>query len=493
VFQLTLEARRDIQGIITSAYGHLPDTTYVFFEIQDPAQARRWLLEILPQITTSESWRKTPEEPKRRPSTALNIAFTIDGHRMLGLSKRALNSFSREFGFGMVERAEVLGDTGPNDPQYWEFGCPQNRLHGILLIFGQDEHTLDHWAAQQKGQIEAAGGIEILSQQAGHRYATLQEQFGFHDGISQPEIEGIRKQPSPGQTMLNTGEFILGYPDAYGCLPPTVGVPRDEDPENILPPFPEQSGWHDFGRHGTYLIFRKLEQNVAGFWQFIQKTVEEASDVVPTADPAAKEEAVTHLASKFVGRWRSGAPLVLAPEKDDPQLGADKTRNNDFSFMPPDPNGYVCPFAAHIRRANPRDSLAKDPANESLETANRHRILRRGIPYGRRLVASRVIDIHDDGEQRGLHFIALNSNIKRQFEFVQAQWVNNPQFNGLFDDKDPLVGNNDGSGNMTLERELGRRTIPQIPRFLTTKGGGYFFVPSLTSLRFLAGASPQPE
>ena len=489
MFQLTPEARTDIQGIITSGYGHLPDAAYLFLEIGDRAKARNWLCQILPQITTAESWRKSPGEAKRRPPTALNVAFTLDGYRVLGLSDRALNSFAREFGFGMVERAEVLGDLGPSSPPLWEFGYPQDRLHGVLLVFGQDEDTLEQWVQRQKGQIEAAGRIQILSEQRGHRYANSQEQFGFRDGIARPEIEGVKKQPDPGQTLLNTGEFILGYPNAYGCLPPTIGVPRAEDPSSILPPFPEQPEWHDFGRHGTYLVFRKLEQDVAGFWQLIQRTLEHTPGVPPPVDPLAKEEAMAYLASRFVGRWRSGAPVVLAPEIDDPKLGADRKRNNDFSFMPSDPQGYVCPFAAHIRRANPRDSLAKDPPEASTKTANRHRIVRRGIPYGERLVTTSVLDVRDDGERRGLHFIALNSNIKRQFEFVQAQWVDNPRFDGLFNDKDPLVGDNDGSGNMTLERELGRQTISQIPRFLTTKGGGYFFVPSLTSLSFLSGSS----
>jgi Dyp-type peroxidase family len=489
MFQLTPEARADIQGIVTSGYGHLPDTTYLFLEIYDRAKARNWLSAIVPQITTSVSWRQTPGEAKRRPPTALNVAFTVDGYRVLGLSDRALNSFSREFGFGMVERAEVLGDTGANSPQRWEFGYPQDRLHGVLLILGENEHTLEHWVEHQKRQIAAAGGIQILSEQRGHRYAAGQEQFGFHDGISQPDIKGVRKQPDPGQTTIDTGEFILGYPDAYGCLPPTVGIPKGEDPANILPPFPEQPDWHDFGRHGTYMVFRKLEQDVAGFWQLIRRTVEHTPGLPPPAAPAAKEEAMTYLASRFVGRWRSGAPVILAPSIDDPALGADKNHNNVFSFMPSDPQGYVCPFAAHIRRANPRDSLAKDAPDVSLKTANRHRMVRRGIPYGERLVTTSVLDVQDDGKPRGLYFIALNTNIKRQFEFVQAQWVDDAQFDGLFNDKDPVVGTNDGSGNMTLQRQFGRRTIPQMPGFLTTKGGGYFFVPSLTSLRFLSGSS----
>jgi Dyp-type peroxidase family len=198
------------------------------------------------------------------------------------------------------------------------------------------------------------------------------------------------------------------------------------------------------------------------------------------------EAATLKLGAKFFGRWRSGAPLVLAPDKDDPALGADKERRNDFCFEPTDSRGYACPFGAHMRRANPRDSISLDPVDESLKTANRHRFMRRGIPYGGRLFENEVLNLKPDGKPRGLHFIALATNIKRQFEFVQQQWVNNGQFNGMFNDKDPVIGNNDGTCQLTLQRPVGRQTIPGLPRFVTTRGGGYFFVPSITALRYLS-------
>jgi len=481
------DARKDIQGLVTSAYAHLPCAAYVFLELKDGPGAKRWLQAILPQITTAESWRRRPDNPKIKPPTALNVAFTFEGYRQLGLSNDALNSFSREFQFGMPERAEVLGDIGPNAPDEWEFGYPQEGVHGLLAVFGMDEPTLLGWLARQRQQFESSDAGTFIVVECAHRLPHSREHFGFADGVSQPEIEGVRRNVRRGEPIVPTGEFILGYPDAYNCLPPSVGVRRSEDPDDILPPFPEQPNWKDFGRHGSYLVFRKLEQDVAGFWQFVRRTVETMPGMPAPQNAGRKSEMVTHLASKFVGRWPSGAPLLLAPTQDDPALGDDFDRNNDFVYMQKDPLGFACPFAAHIRRANPRDSLARDTAKLSLMTASRHRLIRRGMPYGEPLALGDVLNVHDDGKPRGLHFIALSSNLKRQFEFIQQQWINNARFNGLFNDKDPLVSNNDGTGNMTLQRDPVRATIGQVPAFVTTRGGAYFFMPSMTSLRFLGG------
>jgi Dyp-type peroxidase family len=481
MFQLTQEARTDIQGIITSGYGHLPDAQFLFLEINDAKQGRAWLNEVIPSVTTAGPWPKTPNGRKIKPRTALNIAFTIEGFKAMGLSDTTRWSFAREFIMGMADRAQVLGDAGDSAPENWEIGGPRSSMHAVLMLYAEDEPTCRRWYNEHRARIHhTGGGVRELTIEYGHRFSPPHEHFGFQDGISQPEIEGVKRKPDPGQTLVSTGEFILGYPNAYGCLPPTIGVPREEDVNNLLPPFPERREMKDFGRHGTYLVYRKMAQHVAAFWQFMEKTIEGAS-----LSPQEREHAVTMLASRFVGRWRSGAPLVLAPTADDPQLGEDNARNNDFSYMPTDPQGFACPFGAHLRRTNPRDSLARDSPEESLRTSNRHRIVRRGMPYGDQLVKDTVIGIEDDGKPRGIQFFVINTNIKRQFEFTQQQWVNNPKFNGLFNDRDPIIGNNDGTGNMTLQTAFGRRSIPKVPSFITVRGGGYFFLPSVTALHFL--------
>ncbi len=200
------------------------------------------------------------------------------------------------------------------------------------------------------------------------------------------------------------------------------------------------------------------------------------------------------LAAKLMGRWPSGAPLVLAPDADDPALGG----ANLFLYRPTDPDGFACPVGSHIRRANPRDAFRRiaDTAEESIRTSNQHRILRRSINYGEPLFPKQdlengraPVDLEDDGQPRGLHFMAINTDIQRQFEFIQETWLNNGTFNGLYDNKDPFIGDNDGTGTMTIQRQPVRHRVRDLPRFVHVRGGAYLFLPSITALRFLAGAS----
>jgi Dyp-type peroxidase family len=237
----------------------------------------------------------------------------------------------------------------------------------------------------------------------------------------------------------------------------------------------EHAGKRDLGRNGSYLVFRQLAQDVKGFWEFFRQATGDGEDADSTA--------CIHLAAKMVGRWPSGAPVTKAPERDDPALGND----NDFGYHERDAAGLKCPIGAHIRRTNPRDSLEPDPGSEkSVEFADRHRILRRGRAYGDPVVESmqpEEIMQSDAAGERGLHFICLNANISRQFEFVQQTWTNNPRFDGLYDDPDPIVG---PGGKFTEQATPVRRRIHDVPRFVTVRGGAYFFLPGLRALRYLA-------
>jgi Dyp-type peroxidase family len=282
---------------------------------------------------------------------------------------------------------------------------------------------------------------------------------------------------------------LLGYPNGYGFLPVSPVIPESDDPAAVLPPFPgnELPGLKDFGHNGSFLVYRKLAQDVAGFWSYILEQSRNA-DGIP--DP----EVMKLIASKMVGRWPSGAPLTLTPERDDPAM-VDK---NNFTYLAEDAEGLRCPLGAHIRRTHPRDSLQEAAGSLSVQTSSRHRILRRGSLYGEPLYRLEDIEagvlpleIKDDGKPRGLHFFCLNSDISRQFEFVQQTWSNNPRFNGLYDNKDPIIGDNDGNGHMAIPGCPVRQRLPNLPRFVRMKGGAYFFLPSLKSLRFLVqGGAP---
>ena len=223
------------------------------------------------------------------------------------------------------------------------------------------------------------------------------------------------------------------------------------------PPIPQPA---ILGRNGTYVVFRKLHQRVAAFRQFL---------ATHATDPEL-------LAAKMMGRWRSGAPLARCPLHDDPELGADRTRNNDFDYAD-DPIGYKTPPGSHARRANPRDAAVAG-------VVRLHRMIRRGTAYGPELPAG-MLD--DDGADRGLMFAFVGTQIGRQFEFVQSEWINGGAFLGLGDLKDPVAGDHDGDdGSFAFPNRPIPRRLHGLARFVVTRGGEYCFMPGLRALRWLA-------
>lgn len=456
----------DIQGIVTAGYGQMPHARFLCLQIQDVLLAKAWLQARLPYVTTSS--RRAHNEPK--PKTALNLALTSDGLSAWGLPHETLQTFSREFQQGMAhgERTKVLGDTRDCDPTLWQFGGMTNPpIHVLLMLYATSEHELNELTSAHWTAAAGTSGLGLVFQQESYR-RSVNEPFGFRDGISQPAIEGTPGNRDPGQDIIKAGEFILGYVNEYGEPPPMPTVSASLDSAGVLDT-DKQSGQKAFGLNGTYLVLRKLSQDVEGFWNFVEKQTCKADG---TSDISAREL----LAAKMVGRWRSGAPLTLTPEKDDPELGRDGERNNDFTFMESDAQGFGCPISSHIRRANPRDTLQPNPTRSRV-IANRHRLVRRGRPY-------------EEGgkgtQEEGIVFIAINADIQRQFEFVQQTWLNSPKFGGLVDCKDPLTSDNDGTGSLVLQRNPVRKRIEGLPRFVFTKGGGYFFLPGMKALKFLA-------
>jgi deferrochelatase/peroxidase EfeB len=243
--------------------------------------------------------------------------------------------------------------------------------------------------------------------------------------------------------LTELGEFVFGYVDG----------------EQHVPRGPRLHDYETFGVNGTYLVFRQLEQDVAGFWTFV-------NNAVGGADPDAAER----LAWKIIGRRVDATPLVPYGSRDD----------NEFDFAD-DPHGYGCPVGAHIRRAHPRGSLPGSPPGDR---SNRHRLIRRARSYGQKLKDVRT----PDHESRGLLFLALNSDFERQFEFINQNWLNNPGFCGLENERDPLVG--EQHRPFTVPGLSARTVVPDLPRFVEARGGEYFFMPGIRALRFLGGQRP---
>jgi Dyp-type peroxidase family len=302
-------------------------------------------------------------------------------------------------------------------------------------------------------------GLELTHAQPAALLGEQREHFGFTDGFSQPAIEGVAREDVRGQGIpyksptwwpfakthwraIKPGEFVLGYED------------EDRGPAPA-PPAP-------FDRNATYMVWRKLRQDVGAFRAQL-------------AEQARRLELDEELvAAKLVGRWRDGSPLVLRPDGPDPALGNDKRRANDFRYGD-DPDGLRCPRGAHVRRTNPRDTLGW----EGRLTA-RHRILRRGMPYGPPLPEGAA----DDGEDRGLLFVCLQASIARQFEIVQSQWCNDGNAFGLGREADPITGPAGSEVRHIIEGDPPRVVAP-LRSHVECRGGEYLVVPSVSALRAL--------
>ena len=485
------QAKADIQGIIASGFGHLLYASYFFIHIGDGSAARSWLGTMLPRITTGSDWAKDAEGNKIKPDHTWNIGLTHTGLAKLGLNEKTLATFSLEFieGMSTKRRSRILGDLEASSPEHWEIGGAayrdDNALHILVVMYALDDPVREaqrQWLLDSLAASE--GGIRLVHEDLGRRPEAEKEHFGFRDGVSNPKVQGFGSNTTePSHVVVKTGEFVLGYLNEYDQYPPTPLVWDAQD--QILPRFDHGAipgEVRDLGRNGSYLVYRKLNQNVAAFWNFVQ-----AQSMTDDAKP--DKHRMLWMASKFVGRWPSGAALVLAPDHDDEALSFD----NDFVFMQEDPYGARCPFSSHVRRSNPRDSFLGDSAESSFSNSNQHRLMRRGTAYGKPMVTPDMIsggavpvDLVDDGEERGIHFICINADIRRQFEFVQQGWCNNPKFNGLYDDKDPIIGDHNGSYHVTIEGNPIRERVMNLPRFVEVRGGEYFFVPSLNAIRYLA-------
>jgi len=410
--------------------------TYIAFRIDDP-KAGRDLMARISRVVTSAA---NPTSPLA--DTWVSVALTYQGLKALGVPQEALKSLSWEFRQGMAAQAHELGDTGESAPENWEEPLGSSDLHVVLVAVSPDEERLERALGRARETYRSMSGIKAIWRQNCHALPTETEPFGFRDGISHPAIEGSGIPGSnPQERPIKAGEFVLGYRDELGGVQKTT-------PEIL-------------GRNGTYVVFRKLHQRVAAFRQYLKANSTSAAD----------EEL---LAAKMMGRWRSGAPLALCPFHDDPELGSDPRRNNDFLFEADDPTGLKTPGGSHIRRCNPRDAAIAG-------VARIHRMLRRGTAYGPMLPEGVLVD---DGVDRGLMFAFVGAHIGRQFEFVQSQWVNDGIFFGAGSDKDPIVGSSEI--NFTLPRKPIRKRLQGIPRFVVTRGGEYCFMPGLRALRWLA-------
>lgn len=443
----------EMQGLLAAGYGKQRAMCCLLLKITQVRSARGWLEKIATQITYCGI---------KEGRSKLNIAFTFRGLQIL-LGHDELDGFAREFREGMVteHRQRVLGDLpgSPSDPAKWTWGGPQGQpIHVLLLVYELNTAALESRLAEIRSALT---GLNVITELRSTALKDDKEHFGFRDGISQPWVEGLHRSEYD-RDRIAAGELVLGYDDI-------TGVPE---------PAPV------FARNGSYLVLRQIVQRVPEFWQ---------------AFPDATDEEKVRRAAKMVGRWPDGTPLTLSPNGPDPSQPI-----NDFGYARHDADGSRCPFGAHIRRSNPRDGLLSNPV-QSLQSVNRHRILRRGRAFG--LPASPDVypagvkvqaddDAIGDPTTRGLFFICLNASLSRQFEFCQQSWLNNPKLQGLSADTDPAASPVQWSGpgqhpSLTEPASPLRHRVREREKYVQTIGGEYFLLPGKTALLRL-GRSANP-
>ncbi len=447
--QTTKLETSEIQGLLVSGYAKQPFACHILLSVVDPVAAGGWLRQVLGDVSFCGN---------KDSASKLNIAFSHTALQALGCSSQELGGFSREYCEGIVtaHRQRILGDLdgSPGDPGRWAWGGPRNGpVHILLMAYESTPALLEARLREIRRQL---AGVQLVRELPTTPLRENREHFGFHDGIAQPAIRGLGRPGGPANSVA-AGEFVLGYDDETGA------------PE----PAPE------FARNGSYLVLRQVVQDVPGFWGAFRGL----------PDPVQK----IALAARMMGRWPDGTPLALSP---DFPLRANPT--NDFTYAQADPGAMRCPFGSHIRRSNPRDTLLDDAA-KSLEVVNHHRILRRGRTFGLPAPRSAFPEgLHTEAAEgatgspdlRGIHFLCLNASLSRQFEFVQQTWLNNPKFGNLTSDTDPVAspvtwsapGENPA---FTIQGCPENRRVPRPAAYVSTMGGGYFFLPGRTALQRL--------
>ena len=488
---------RNVQGDLVGF--NKDNQCLVFIGFADQASGRAFLADLGPNISSAWEVRTFNQLYKQVRSRRggdkgiieaswTNIAVTFSGLQILGAPQTEL--LPGEFRDGMAARAGELGDADQSAPANWvaPFNQPQ-QIHAMVILASDQADDLEASYARLKARMDAHGVSELRREDGTVRPELNKghEHFGFKDGISQPGVRGLTPSSKRGQDVIATGEFLVGHPDQDGHIsgqPIAVTPPEPGQPGYGQPTPPPQPALPDWTTDGAFVVYRRLRQDVGGFNTFVAQKAAELG--------VAPEQ----LAAKLMGRWQSGAPMervpglpkAIDPAAADPS-GAhpavlDDQHVNNFAYQQQDADGHSVPRAAHIRKANPRD---EEPPGK--HESDRHRILRRGVPYGPEFQPTETPygpDPIGDDRDRGLLFLCYQASIARGFAFIQQAWANHPDFPQTGDGHDPIISQSVPERSFNLPGATNPHLTLQ--RWVTTTAGEYFFSPSIPALKILAGS-----
>ena len=435
-----------MQTLLLSGMGTLPGTCLGLFSIADTRKAKRQLFACVKQFNPCGLRDNTKDR-------VIQLAFTANGLNALGIEARESDGFDRAFCEGMTTafRQRTLGDLANNSPEHWSWS--DRDTHVAIWVYADKGETASQYLSEIAGSADS--GLKLLNSLQTDRLPGVKEHFGFRDGISNPRL------PRSGQADPNesgAGDFVFGYKNALG--------------EKVEGPV---VGDQPLGKFGTYMVMRQLRQHVPRFWKQWLDAAE------------GDQEKAVWLASKAVGRWPNGMPIESDNPGPMPTLVESKVKPMNFQR---DSKGLKCPFGSHIRRSNPQDDV---PAGQ----LPKHSILRRGRAYGPLCEADIYpagLDMEpnhlgrDNGADRGILFVCLNTDIIRQFEFVQQTWINNPKFRGLHTEVDPVTGGQVKGMNadvFTIPAKPFRHRVSSVQSHVQVCGGGYLFLPGKDALTLL--------
>jgi deferrochelatase/peroxidase EfeB len=492
----TAEDAADTQALLKTGFDDLY-CCYLLLRVGDAGLARAWL-------RGQKITRLSEVGGGNRLHHARQVALTAAGLRKLGIGEALMSQFAPEFAVGLADdpsRSRRLGDVGADDPARWAWGSGANEPHVMLMVFDESA-GIRALADELRTDALASGFSACTILDSGDMED--REPFGFRDGISQPAIDW-KAERTPGSdadmdfhNLIATGEFLLGYPNEYGLYTERPLLGPEVLGATSLPRAPDEPALHDLGRNGTYLVFRQLHQHVPRFWQWVQR------------EAGGGEEAAIALAEAMVGRHIKGEPFAGLGRQDIPGIVNKPDRpRNDFTYAR-DRAGQVCPIGSHIRRANPRTGdyptgrtglikklltlfgLTGTAEDDRIASARFHRILRRGREYGEEQKPHDAMRPGAPELPSGLHFVCLNANLARQFEFVQGAWMASAKFAGMSGEQDPLLGNRvPFPGTQATDRftrpsgDGPCRVHAGLPQFVTVVGGAYFFLPGIKALAWL--------